>query len=525
LLLADEYEVIPVKMTRLRKALLVFACFFLACAGLYSQQEADNSLSKDNVVSETDVSDTEVSTGRKYKPREQKLYIDIPLTFGEIMFANLMGNGYWRLWGPDSEAAYFTADSIRRNLNPRVWGFEIGQGGDTFIVNHFFHPYAGGMYFASARSNNFNFYWSILASIFGSISWEALGETDSPAASDLINTAFGGIVIGEIFHRLYIELDKGGIAGKIGATILSPPDRITAAIRGYGPEEGPRKFYNSFFTFGASWINAQFFENDEKVTYWNTPAAFIGFDIVYDDPYTAHSKTPFSQFDLKTYINVSFQPLYNFTFIADGYLVSWMLADNEQNQASNGLTFHFDDYVTDKRFMDLNNGRENLSFNANSLDYSIKWRRTGFSILNKPFAMSVKTHLGFSPWAVTDYNGGTDREDYNLYLFGGNFKMFFELLQVKEEDSVNNGVINEQSLSLSLCFYNMWNIPKTPGFDVNTIFLFSKIAYSFPLTKRLSVYASDSILLLHCRLKNAGGEFPDITRWYNSVQLGLKISF
>jgi len=498
-------------------ALPVFLiCFLLAGAGLYAQQaEAEST------VSENDVSETNVSTGKKYKPREQKLYVDIPLTFAEVMVINLVGNGYWRLWGPDNEAAYFTAESIRRNLHPSVWSFEMGQGGDTFLTNQFIHPYAGGLYFASARSNNINFYWSIISAVFGTISWEALGERDSPAASDSINTAFGGIILGEILHRLYLEVDKGGVAGKIGSTILSPPDRITAAIRGYGPEEGPRKFRDSSFTFGASWINAQFFDNKEKVTSWNTPAVFIGVDLAYDDPYTAHSTTPFSQFDLKTYITVSFQPFYNFTLITDGYLASWILADNERDQASNGITLHFDDYVTDKGFMDLNNGRENLSFNANSLGYSIKWRRLGYSIFNKPFALSMKTHLGFSPWAVTDYNGGINREDYNLYLFGGSFKMFFELQQIKEESGVNNG----QSLSLSLCFYDMLNLPRTPGFDVNTIFLFSKIAYSFPLTKSLSLYAADSFLLLQCRLKGASDEFPDITRWYNSVQLGLKISF
>jgi len=496
-----------------RLALPVLICFLLVSVNLYPQQNEAETVS------------TETVSASKHKPREQKLYVDIPLAFGEVMLINLAGNGYWRLWGPDSEAAYFTAKSIRRNLNPKVWGFEIGQGGDTFLTNQFIHPYAGGLYFASARSNNINFYWSILSSAFGSITWEALGETDSPGASDLINTALGGVALGEILHRLYIELDKGGVAGKIGASILSPTDRITAAIRRYGPEEGPRKFRDSSFTFGASWINARFFDNSAEITSWNTPSAFIGFDIVYDDPYTAHSKTPFAQFDLITSLAVTVPFIHNFILITDGYLASWIMADNEKDQASNGITLHFDDYVTDKGLIDLNNGRENLSFNANSLDYSVKWQRAGYSIFKKPFALSVKTHIGLSPWAVTDYNGGINRDDYNLYLFGGNFKLFMELRQIKEEDGVGNAANNGQSLSLSLCFYDMWNLPRTPGFDVNSIFLFSKIAYSFPLTKKLSIYAADSFLLLHCRLKGASDEFPDITRWYNSVQLGLKLSF
>jgi hypothetical protein len=476
---------------------LFFACLLFVCAGLFAQQEAE--------------------INRKYKPREQNLLIDIPLTIAEVTLINLVGNGYWRLWGPDSEAAYFTLDSIRRNLNPRAWDFEVGQGGDTFLTNQFIHPYAGGIYFASARSNNFNFYWSILSSTFGSLSWEVLGETDSPSTNDFINTVSGGIVLGEILHRLYIELDKGGIAGKIGATILSPTDRITAAIRGYGPEESPRKISEASLSFGFSWLNARFFDNDDEITSWNKPSGFIGFDLVYGDPYTAQSKTPFTQFDLNTSLTVTVPLIHNLTFIAGGYLASWLLADDDVNQASNGLTLNFDTYITDKGLLDLNNGRENLSFGANSLDYTIKWRH----ILNKSFELSLKTNLGFSPWAVTDYNGGVNRDDYNLYLFGGNIKLFLELRQ-KKEDSAKNG----QTLAFSLCFYDTWNIPKTPGFDVNTSFLYSKIAYSLPISDRFSFYAADSFLFLHCHLtRDVGAEFPDITRWFNSAQVGIKIAF
>jgi len=498
------------KMPLSRPALSVFVCFLLVCMGLSAQEEATGLPAREEAKKS--------KTGREYKPREQNLLIDIPLTIVEITAINAVGNIYWRLWGPDWEAAYFTTQSIRRNLNPKIWGFEEGQGGDTFLTNQFLHPYAGALYFASARSNNFNFYLSMLGSVFGTISWESLGETDSPAISDSINTALGGITFGEILHRLYMELDKGGVGGKIGSTVLSPTDRITAAIRGYGPEKGPSKIRNSSLALGFSWINARFFDNDVEITSWNTPSAFVNLDLVYNDPFTARSKTPFDQFDFNTSLTVSLQPFYNFIFIADGYLASWSLTDEEEDQASNGITLHFDNFVTDKGFMDLNNGRENLSFNANSLDYSIKWRH----ILSKSLHFSLKTHIGISPWVVTDYNGGKYKDDYNLYLYGGNIKLFLELRQIKEDNSARNGHV----LNLSLCFYDTLNIPNTPGFDVNTLFLFSKIAYSFPLTNRFSLYAADSFLFLHCRLlSDIGEEFPNITRWYNSAQVGIKISF
>jgi len=504
------------KIPRSRPILSVFVCSFLVCTGLFAQEEQQE-LQEEQQQEQEQPQEEVKKTARNYKPREQKLYVDIPLTIAEITAINAVGNIYWRLWGPDWQAAYFTAESIRRNLNPKVWSFEEGQGGDTFLVNQFFHPYAGGLYFASARANNFNFYWSVLAATFGSLSWEALGETDSPAISDTMNTVFGGIVIGEILHRLYIELDKGGIAGKIGASVLSPTDRLTAAVRGYGPDKSPNKIRGSSLALGYSRINACFFDSNEKIASWNTPAAFIDFALVYDDPYTARSKTPFAQFDLNTSLTVSLQPVYNFTFIADGYLASWSLTDGDANQASNGVTLHFDDFVTDKGFMDLNNGRENLSFNATSLDYSIKWRH----IFSKSFHLSLKTHLGISPWVITDYNGGINKDDYNLYLYGGNVKLFLELRQIKED-----GAKNGQVLNLSVCFYDTKNTPRTPGFDVNTMFLFSKLAYSLPFTNRFSFYVADNFLFLHCRLtSDIGEEFPNITRWYNSAQFGIKILF
>jgi len=457
----------------------------------------------------------EPKSGREYKARERNLFIDIPLTIAEDMLFNLAGNGFWRIWGPDSEAAYFTFDSIYANLNYRLWRFEPGQDSDTFLVNQFFHPYAGALYFASARSNNFNFYLSTLSSAFGSLTWEVMGEIDSPAPNDFINTTLGGIVLGEILHRLYIELDKGGVGGKIGASILSPADRLTAALRGYGPENSPRKINKASLAVGFSYLNARFFETNDDTLSWNAPSAFIDLNLVYDDPYTARSKTPFDQFNFDASLAVALSQFYNFTFIADGYLASWLLADDDLNQASNGATLHFDIFVTDREFMALNNGRENLSFNANSLDYTIKWRR----INNGSYDFFLETHLGLIPWAVACYNGGDNKKDHNLYEFGFNFKLFLELRQ-KENDGTKNG----HALALSLCFYDAWDIPITPGLDVNTLFFSSKIAYSLPLNKRFSLYAADSFLFLYCR---PAGEtrMPSIMRWYNSVQFGIKILF
>ncbi|MDR1862287.1 MAG: DUF3943 domain-containing protein [Treponema sp.] len=450
----------------------------------------------------------------RYKPRERNLLIDIPLTIVEDTAVNLFGNVFWRLFGPDSEVAYFTADSIRANLNPRVWDFELGQGGDIFLVNQFLHPYAGGIYFASARSNNFGFYESILSSAFGSFSWEALGEAASPAMSDVINTVGGGIALGEILHRLYLELDKTGGGGKVAATVLSPTDRITAALRGYGPAPGPGRIYDASFAFGFSWSNAQFLEQEHVDTTWHKPSVFIGADLVYSDPFIQHSKTPFDHFEFQTMLNVSSPLMYNFNFISDGYLASWLLLDDEKNQMSGGLSLHFDDYIVDKN-LDMNNGTENVSFNANSVDYTLKWRHR----TKNNFAFSFKFHLGFTPWAVADYNGGINRDDYNCYLLGVNTKIAMQLQDLRNEEKPG------QSVTLNLRLYDTWSIPKTLVFTVNAIFFESELNWVFPLTRRISLYAADSFSILHFNMEQeADAEFPNVSRWYNCARLGLCIS-
>lgn len=491
-------------------AFLVFICFLFASTAGFSQ-ETDNE--KDIVITDSD-----------YKDRRQNLLIDIPLTIAEITVINLIGNGFWRIWGPDNEAAYFTLESMRSNLDPDTWDMEVGLGADSFITNQFFHPYAGALYFASARSNNINFYWSMLSSTFGSLQWEALGEVDSPASSDLINTAVGGFALGEILHRLYMELNRSG--RKIGATFVSPVGRVTDAIRGYGPPDGPGKIYGSSLAAGFSWVNASFFNNcDEIVDPWSQPAGFINFDLVYGDPYIAHSKIPFDQFDLFTSIFVSYPLSYNFTIITDGYLASWCLSEGEATQASNGISLSFDAFITDEgTLMTLNSGRESLSFNANSLNYSIKWNRF-FNNLG----FSMKTHLGLTPWAVANYVGGldiiggSDKLDYNMYLFGWNFKLFFELYQLKENARRKNG----QALLFSLCFYDTWYISKTtPYVDNRTNFLYSNINYSFPMSDIMSFYIGDSFYLMHCEIKeDAGPRFSNLTRWLNNAQVGARIKF
>ena len=73
---------------------------------------------------------------------------------------------------------------------------------DKFVTNVLSHPQQGGLYYAAARANGFNFYESSLFTAFGSLTWEYFGETSRPSTNDLIVTTLGGMAAGETSYRL-----------------------------------------------------------------------------------------------------------------------------------------------------------------------------------------------------------------------------------------------------------------------------------------------------------------------------------
>lgn len=97
----------------------------------------------------------------------------------------------------DADFAQINFKTIHHNIkNGFVWD------NDQFSTNLFAHPYHGGLYFNSARSNGLSFWESAPYSFFGSLMWETVCEIEPPAINDLIATTIGGIAIGEVTHRI-----------------------------------------------------------------------------------------------------------------------------------------------------------------------------------------------------------------------------------------------------------------------------------------------------------------------------------
>ena len=114
------------------------------------------------------------------------------------------------------------------DISWRSWANNIRYGWewdvDQFQTNMFGHPYGGGFYFNAGRDNGLSFWGSVPLTFLGSATWEYFGENLRPSLNDLYMTAFGGIVFGEIGHRV------GGMLRDNRATGVDRVLREVAAI-------------------------------------------------------------------------------------------------------------------------------------------------------------------------------------------------------------------------------------------------------------------------------------------------------
>ena len=117
----------------------------------------------------------------------------------------------------NEEFARINIHTIRSNVkNGFVWD------NDQFSTNLFAHPYHGGLYFNTARSNGLSFWESVPYSFAGSLMWEVMAEREPPAINDLIATTCGGVALGEVTNRLsalVLDESKGGIE-RVGREVL-----------------------------------------------------------------------------------------------------------------------------------------------------------------------------------------------------------------------------------------------------------------------------------------------------------------
>jgi hypothetical protein len=188
----------------------------------------------------------------------------------------------------------------------RAWGKNLRLGWewdeDAFPTNMFAHPYHGALYFNAARSNGLDYFRSVPVAFFGSWSWENFGETYRPSLNDWFMTSFGGIALGEVFHRVGATIRdnraRGGarIRRELAALPMDPIGGLNRLLRGQWkaigpnpPEHDPGDYVlrlGGGLRMNKGWIS------DSGVT---SMGAFV-VDLFYGDPFTQEYRQPFDVF-------------------------------------------------------------------------------------------------------------------------------------------------------------------------------------------------------------------------------------
>jgi hypothetical protein len=157
------------------------------------------------------------------KPADQPTAGGFFFALGENVLSNTVLHLMNRFWG--EPWAQTSPASVWENITgPWEWDR------DEYFTNQFGHPYQGSTYHAAAHSNGFNFYQAFLFDAFGSVSWELFAETNAPSINDLISTTLGGAALGEMFHRLYLEIPYPF------AVVVSPFDALNNLVTRRHPQ-------------------------------------------------------------------------------------------------------------------------------------------------------------------------------------------------------------------------------------------------------------------------------------------------
>lgn len=224
------------------------------------------------------------------------------LAAGETILINVFVNRV-DAWGFQQDWARSGTRAWWRNLR---LGWEWDE--DAFFTNMFSHPYHGALYFNAGRSNGLGYFESVPIAFFGSWTWENFGETYRPSLNDWFMTSFGGITLGEVFHRVgsTIRNNRAGggtrILREVAALPVDPIGGLNRLLRGQWtaqgdnpPEHAPQDYV---LRLGGGLRFAKAFRTDSL-----TRMGTFLVDLLYGDQVGQLFKAPFDVFNVRVLLS------------------------------------------------------------------------------------------------------------------------------------------------------------------------------------------------------------------------------
>ncbi|MGZ3926007.1 MAG: DUF3943 domain-containing protein [Mucilaginibacter sp.] len=140
-----------------------------------------------------------------------------------------------------ADFANISFKTVAYNFSPKHWEWDD----DGFTTNQLGHPTHGSIFFNAFRANGYSFWQSVPASFAGSYIWETAAEKQSFSPNDVINTGFGGVVLGEMLHHLSNKIINNRSRGfkrqasEVLGLIINPADGLNRIIDGRWGRIGP----------------------------------------------------------------------------------------------------------------------------------------------------------------------------------------------------------------------------------------------------------------------------------------------
>lgn len=302
----------------------------------------------------------------------------------------------------DDSTAVLNKDSWERNI---VEGFEWDR--DAFQTNMWAHPYHGGLFFNTARSNGYNFWQSSFFSWTGSFLWENFGEANRPAINDWLSTSLGGVALGESLHRFSLMIWDNEATGfgrtmrELGGFLVNPMGGFNRLVRGEWTKVGPNpqdrmppSGQGSALRLGYRFVG-QGGQTEES------HGGFFSFDYQYGNPFTDFGK-PFDafQFTAQLYGDNEVQRL---GFV---HLTASLYGKELKRNESVNHVFHFTQHFDYLNLASLETGGSSLAATFLS-DWKLSDSWKVLTRLEPSILMIWGVDSEFSDWTQRDYDFGS----------------------------------------------------------------------------------------------------------------------
>lgn len=348
-----------------------------------------------------------------------------------------------------------------------AWDWDDNQ----FTTNQIDHPFHGQIYFNAFRSNGYNFYQSSLATVAGSYIWETAGETQHPSINDLVNTTFGGILMGEMMHRVSRNIlarnrtDHNRIGNEIVGTLVNPINGLNRLLDGkWG------KPIDDYYGADSSVIKAELdlgvrrFDAKEGDFLNEGKNAFYGrLRFIYSNG-DHNYKRPFDQFSVNLELGNGDSSFINGVHV-HALLYGAKFFKSKKGDHYGTLNAHYDFYNNDAFFY----GGQSLNYNwlsefrykkGNRLNLSVGAGAVILAAVPDPYLLyGASRNYNYGPGASYRFRGDLMLLDRFILSADYNGGVFFT---ISGTDSYY--VLHGLNVEASLRLYKRWSINLSSGY-------------------------------------------------------------